>query len=167
MIKYDKSPPYGGPHNATWADCTGTVYPTQIASENAVHALEHGAVWIAYKPDLPAAQVETLKKKVDGVDYMLMSPYAGLSSNVSIQSWGFQLKVDSADDPRIDQFIGDLRLNTTTTPEYGASCTNPSFKAAPAPVASPGAAGPTDAGQTQAPSTPAASPSAAATPTSG
>jgi Protein of unknown function (DUF3105) len=163
VIKYDKSPPFGGPHNATWADCTGTVYSTPIASENAVHALEHGAVWITYKQDLPAAQVETLKKKVDGVDYMLMSPYTGQQqSEISIQAWGFQLAVDSADDARIDQFINDLRLNPTTTPEYGAQCTNPQFKAAPAPVGSPGAAGPTDAGQTQAPSTPAAS-----TPTSG
>lgn len=159
VINYDKSPPFGGPHNATWADCTGTVYPNPIASENAVHSLEHGAVWIAYKPDLPAAQVETLKKKVDGVEYMLMSPYTGtMSTAISIQSWGFQLGVDSADDARIDQFIDGLRLNATTTPEYGASCTNPQFKAAPAPAGSPGVAGPTDAGQTQAPTSPAPTP---------
>jgi hypothetical protein len=138
-IKYDKSPPFGGPHNPTWADCTGTVYPKQIASENAVHSLEHGAVWITYQPGLAADQVNTLKKKVDGVEYMLMSPYAGLKTKVSIQSWGHQLFVDSAGDPRIDEFIKDLRLNPVTTAEYGASCVNPGFKASPAPSGTPGA----------------------------
>ncbi|HYT10647.1 MAG TPA: DUF3105 domain-containing protein, partial [Mycobacteriales bacterium] len=39
-IKYDESPPFGGPHDPTWADCTGTVYPSPIRSENAVHTLE-------------------------------------------------------------------------------------------------------------------------------
>jgi Protein of unknown function (DUF3105) len=154
-ISYDKSPPFGGPHNATWADCTGTVYPKQIASENAVHSLEHGAVWITYQPDLPADQVDVLKKKVDGVEYMLMSPFAGLKTKVSIQSWGHQLFVDSATDPRIDKFIGDLRLNTVTIPEPGASCTNDQFKASPSVLGTPDAAGPTDPGQTQAPTTPA------------
>jgi hypothetical protein len=138
-IAYDQSPPFGGEHNETWADCMGTVYPAQIASENAVHSLEHGAVWITYRPDLPADQVDVLKKKVEGVEYMLMSPYAGLKTPVSIQSWGYQLFADSATDPRIDQFIDDLRLNSVTTPEFGASCSNPPFKASPA---APGAARP-------------------------
>lgn len=145
-LRYDQSPPFGGEHNQTWADCMGTVYPKQIASENAVHALEHGAIWITYRPDLPADQVDALKKKVDGVEYMLMSPYAGLKTPVSVQSWGHQLFLDSAGDGRLDTFIKDLRLNSVTTPEYSASCSNPQFKQAPAPLGTPDAAGPTDTG---------------------
>ena len=34
----------------------------------------------------------------------MLSPYVGLDSPISIQSWDHQLKVDSADDPRIEQF---------------------------------------------------------------
>lgn len=132
-IKYDQSPPFGGKHANAWADCTGTVYPDPIRSENAVHSLEHGAIWITYRPDLPADQVESLKKRVDGVAQMLMSPYPGLKTPVSLQSWGFQLFADSASDPRVEEFIGDLRLNSSTTPEYGASCTSPEFKASPLP----------------------------------
>lgn len=132
-IKYDKSPPFGGKHANAWADCTGTVYPDPIRSENAVHSLEHGAIWVTYRPDLAADQVEALKKRVDGVPQMLMSPYPGLKSPVGLQSWGHQLFVDSASDPRVDEFITDLRLNSVTTPEYGASCTNPDFKASPLP----------------------------------
>lgn len=130
-IKYDSLPPFGGPHNPNWADCTGTVYEKPIRDENAVHALEHGSVWVTYKPDLPKDQVNTLKKLVEGKDHMLMSPYPGLKKPVSLQSWGHQLFVDSADDSRVKEFITDLRQNPQTTPEYGASCVNPDFKANP------------------------------------
>ncbi len=95
---------------------------------------------MTYRPGLAADQVDALKRKVDGVEYMLMSPYPGLKSAVSLQSWGHQLFVDSASDGRIDQFIKDLRLNPNTTPEYGASCTNPQFKAAPRSPDASGAA---------------------------
>jgi hypothetical protein len=139
-IRYDQSPPFGGKHANAWADCTGTVYPDPIRSENAVHSLEHGAIWITYRPDLPADQVDELKKKVEGVSQMLMSPYPGLKSPVSLQSWGFQLFVDSASDERVDDFIDDLRLNAVTTPEFGASCQQPDFKQSPLPQEPTGAA---------------------------
>jgi hypothetical protein len=131
VIKYAQSPPIGGPHNPTWADCTGTVYPAAIANENAVHSMEHGAVWITYKPGLPSDQVDKLQKLVAGNQFMLMSPYEGLKSNVSLQSWGYQLFVDSATDSRVKQFVDTMRLNPKTTPELGASCTNAAFKTTP------------------------------------
>ncbi len=131
VLKYDTSPPTGGDHAPVWADCTGTVYPNAIANENAVHSLEHGAVWITYKPGLAKAEVDTLSKLVSGQDRMLMSPYPGLKTNISLQSWGYQLFVDSASDPRIGQFIDALRFNPKTTPEPSATCSNPTFKTSP------------------------------------
>jgi Protein of unknown function (DUF3105) len=130
-IKYPQSPPVGGDHSPVWADCTGTVYPNAIANENAVHTLEHGAIWITYKPGLAASQVDVLSKLVAGNQYMLLTPYPGLKTNVSLQAWGYQLFVDSATDPRIQQFISDLKLNQQNTPELGASCDNPTFKQSP------------------------------------
>jgi hypothetical protein len=131
VITYTQSPPFGGPHAPVWADCTGTVYPNQIANENAVHDLEHGAVWITYKPGLPADQLDVLTKLVAGVPYMLLTPYDGLKTNVSLQAWGYQLFVDSATDKRVKTFIKDLKLNQKNTPELGASCTNATFKTNP------------------------------------
>jgi hypothetical protein len=131
VIKYAESPPMGGPHAPIWADCTGTVYPNQIASENAVHDLEHGAVWITYKPGLAAAQVDVLTKLVAGQQYMILTPYAGLKTNISLQAWGYQLFLDDANDARVKQFISALRLSQTNTPELGASCTNATFKTTP------------------------------------
>ena len=70
----------------------------------------------------------------------MMSPYAGLDSPISIQSWGHQLKVDSADDKRIKQFADFLTLNNDFTPEPGASCENPGFIANPLVAGDDGAA---------------------------
>ncbi|WAM15025.1 DUF3105 domain-containing protein [Rhodococcus sp. JS3073] len=122
-VAYDQSPPFGGAHDQYWATCTGIVYPAAIRSENAVHSLEHGAVWVTYDPDrLSADDVATLAANVDGEPYTLMSPYPGLDSAVSLQSWGHQLKLDDAHDRRISDFLTALRQNPNTYPEPGATC---------------------------------------------
>jgi hypothetical protein len=138
-VKYATTPPDGGNHSPYWADCSGTVYPEPIANENAVHTLEHGAIWITYKQGLASSEVATLSALVNGKNYMIMSPYpaADMTSNISLQAWGYQLKVDSATDPRIDKFITALNHNPKTTPEYGAVCTQPTFKAHPSTFGQP------------------------------
>ncbi|MFE4502182.1 DUF3105 domain-containing protein [Rhodococcus sp. NPDC056743] len=125
-VAYTHSPPFGGRHDGVWAKCTGIVYPQAIRTENAVHSLEHGAVWITYNPDLVSAgDVELLAERVSGTSQMLMSPYPTLDAPISLQSWGHQLKLDQASDVRIDQFISALRLNPATYPEVGATCSIP------------------------------------------
>lgn len=155
-VAYDQTPPFGGPHDATWANCTGTVYPTAIRTENAVHSLEHGAVWITYNPDLvDQDQIESLAARVDGKTYMLMSPFPGQESPISLQSWGHRLAVDNADDERINQFITAVNLNPNVYPEVGASCTNPLFDPANPPAFDPSAPGPGAIGMDGAGATPA------------
>jgi hypothetical protein len=124
-VVYKQSPPVGGNHNPNWQRCAGDVYPAAIANENAVHSLEHGAVWVTYNPSLPAAQVAELAAKVKGNDYMLMSPFPGLSTPISLQAWGYQLPLTSATDPRIDQFIQDLRVNASMEP--GIDCSSGTY----------------------------------------
>jgi Protein of unknown function (DUF3105) len=153
-VTYSQTPPMGGDHDAEWADCTGTVYPNQIRNENAVHGLEHGAVWITYRPGLSTAELDSLKRRVNGINFMMLSPYPGLKTKVSVQSWGHQLFVDSTDDARIDRFIKDLKVNAATTPEFGASCEDPAFKANPR---GPAAAAPTGTPAPSATATPSAS----------
>ena len=143
-VQYTESPPVGGPHDPSWADCTGTVYDVDIRHENAVHSLEHGAVWITYDPGrLAAADIATLAKLVDGESGRMLSPYAGLDSAISVQAWNNQLKVDDAGDKRIKQFA-DL-LTYAANLEPGASCENPDFAANPLVAGAPAAPiGPTD-----------------------
>ncbi|MFD0820093.1 DUF3105 domain-containing protein, partial [Micromonospora zhanjiangensis] len=113
-IQYAKyTPPVGGVHNDSWQNCMGDVYDAPIANEHAVHSLEHGAVWVTYRPDLPKDQVEKLAAKVRGKEKTLMSPYDKLDAPISLQAWGYQLKVQNADDSRIDDFISALRVNAS------------------------------------------------------
>jgi predicted nucleic acid-binding Zn ribbon protein len=119
-ISYPLSPPDGGDHNQYPQTCG--VYSKAIANENAVHSLEHGAVWIAYKPGISSGQLETIKADVKNLSYTLVSPYPGLSDPVVASAWGVQLKLKSADDPRLQQFIRYYRLNPDRTPEVGVAC---------------------------------------------
>lgn len=140
-VAYDRYPPIGGPHDAEWADCNGDVYPTPMRNENMVHPLEHGAIWITYNPaTIAAGDLDKLKAMVTGQSFLFMSPYPGLDSPISLQSWAHQLKVTSAGDVRIQQFITALRLNQYTTPELGASCSQPGFTP-PALITTPPTAG--------------------------
>ncbi|MFD9896376.1 DUF3105 domain-containing protein [Amycolatopsis sp. NPDC059027] len=123
-VAYDKTPPFGGPHDGFWAACNGVVYPNPVRNENMVHGLEHGAIWIAYNPDQVKGEAyDLLRARVSQKPFMMLSPYPGLDKPISLQSWGHQLKLDSADDPRIDQFVAALRTNPNGVyPEIGASC---------------------------------------------
>ncbi|WP_020523083.1 DUF3105 domain-containing protein [Catelliglobosispora koreensis] len=119
-LAYEQSPPVGGDHTPIWQQCMGNIYTEQIPKEHAMHSLEHGAVWVAYRPDLPADQVEALKKQVTGKGYTMLSPYPGLDKAVSLQAWGYQLKLDDPNDGRITDFINALAKNATKEPN--ATC---------------------------------------------
>ncbi len=127
-VEYTESPPIGGEHDLQWADCTGTVYDVDIRHENAVHSLEHGAVWITYDPDaLSEDEIATLADLVEGTSGLMLSPYEGQSSPISLQSWNHQLSVDSVTDERIQQYTDFMTFNDDFYPEVGASCENPTF----------------------------------------
>jgi hypothetical protein len=135
-LTYVTSPPVGGDHNPTWQNCMGDIYDQPIANEHAVHSLEHGAVWVTYKQGLATDQVDVLKKLVQGKDYSFMSPYAGLDKNVSVQVWGYQLKTDDVNDPRIEEFIKDTRLVASMEP--GAACSGGNTTTGPVTAAGTG-----------------------------
>lgn len=114
-------PPVGGLHSPEWMNCG--IYDEPVSIENAVHSLEHGAMWLAYQPELPQEDVETLRDYVRGEDFALMSPYPGLRSPVVLTAWEVQLELDSVDDARIEEFVDRYQVGPTT-PELGATCQN-------------------------------------------
>lgn len=118
-VKYAQSPPAGGKHNPIWLNCA--TYPTPVPNENAVHSMEHGAVWVTYRPGLPAAQVAALKRSIPST-YAVLSPFPGLKAPVVASAWGKQLFLDGADDPRLAAFIRKYRQGSQA-PEGGAACT--------------------------------------------
>jgi hypothetical protein len=116
---YPQTPPAGGVHSAVWQNCG--VYDQPVRNENAVHSLEHGAVWIAYRPDLPADTVETLRGLARGRSHVLVSPYPDLPHPIVATAWGLQLPLQDASDSRLPLFV--LRYaQGPQTPEPGALC---------------------------------------------
>jgi len=114
-------PPAGGRHLDTWLNCG--VYAEPVETGQAVHSLEHGAVWITYRPDLSADQVEALRERVREAEYLILSPYPGQGSPIVLTAWAVQLEVDGTDDPRLDDFIVQYQQGPTA-PELGAACSN-------------------------------------------
>lgn len=119
-VDYEQSPPAGGPHNRVWLNCGA--HSQQVPDENAVHSLEHGAVWLTYDPDaLEDAELSGLLQLVPAT-YATISPYPGMSTPVAISAWNAQLKLDSVDADQIDAFI-ETYWQSAVTREPGAACT--------------------------------------------
>jgi len=111
--------PAGGAHNAAWLNCG--VYDTPVPSENAVHSLEHGAVWITYSQTMPADAVETLEGIGSRRDKVIVSPEPDQTVPLRLTAWGFRLDVDDADDSRVEQFVNEF-AGSSSAPEPGALC---------------------------------------------
>ncbi len=121
-VDYPMTPPAGGEHSQVWMNCDADVYEEEIPNENAVHSLEHGAVWVTYNDTAAEADLETLSERVSSTSYSLMSPMADQESPITLTAWGAQLNLDTADDPRVAEFF-DAYVQGPQTPEPGAACT--------------------------------------------
>jgi putative peptide zinc metalloprotease protein len=118
-VDYPQTPPVGGNHAPIWQNCG--FYAQPVADETAVHSMEHGAVWITYKPDLLQSQLESLQQLARGQSYVLVSPRSDLPTSVVASAWGRQLQLESVDDARLKQFVIAFR-NGDQAPERGGPC---------------------------------------------
>ena len=114
-----KIPPPFGEHLRAWQNCG--IYDQPVALGSALHSMEHGAVWLTYKPDLSADEITSLQSLVRGHGYVLMSPYAGQPNPVVLTAWGVQLLIDKLPDDRIAKFIAYYEQGPQD-PERGAPC---------------------------------------------
>jgi hypothetical protein len=108
LIQYDGKPPTNGDHAPLWQNCG--FYQKPIRDRHAVHSLDHGVVWITYRPDLPQQQIETLRP-YGNENYVIVSPYSGQDAPVITTSWRVQLKLKRADDPRLEQFVNEFKIS--------------------------------------------------------
>ncbi len=118
-VAYPQDPPVGGPHHPTWQNCG--FYSEPVGTEHAVHSLEHGVVWITYDAGFAADVELDALVAIAQQPKVLVSPYAGLGDTPVVASaWGAQLRLESALDPRLEQFVAAFR--DTDAPEPGAPC---------------------------------------------
>jgi hypothetical protein len=107
-IEYEKAPPTNGDHDPLWQNCG--FYEKPVKDRHAVHSMDHGVVWITYRPDLPEGQVDELRPYGEE-DYVLVSPYPGQDAPVISTSWRVQLELDGAGDPRLRKFVDQFRIS--------------------------------------------------------
>lgn len=119
-VDYPQTPPVGGAHWEVWQECG--FYDEPVRTEAAVHSLEHGAVWITYRPDLPADQVEQIRAYAEH-PYVLASPWEddSLPAPIVLTAWGVQMALESFPAPEADQFVTTYRA--ARAPEPDAPCT--------------------------------------------
>ncbi|MEU2284036.1 DUF3105 domain-containing protein [Streptomyces sp. NPDC013178] len=121
-VKYPTEPPVGGDHDQAWMNCNGDVYGKALNNMNAVHSLEHGAVWVTYNSKASKADVDALAAKVKKTPYTLMSPDDKQADPIVLTAWGHQRTVTGASDPNLDKFFEKF-VQGEQTPEPGAACT--------------------------------------------
>lgn len=124
-VDYERMPPVGGPHSPEWLNCG--IYDEPVRPENAVHSMEHGAVWLTYRPDIPSEQVSILEDIVNrersrqGEPLIILSPLAEQAAPIVATAWRVQLELQDAADERLLAFVGRYQRGPFT-PELGASC---------------------------------------------
>jgi hypothetical protein len=121
-VHYAQTPPAGGPHDPVWDDCG--VYTQQIRNENGVHDLEHGTVWITYRPGLSQSGIRTLESQLGNVKdgKTILSPYPALPAPVVVTVWNAQLDLTGPNDPRLAEFIKVYGDGHTGPESAFASC---------------------------------------------
>ncbi len=119
-------PPVGGVHNPYWYNCG--IYNQPIPSENGVHDLEHGAVWITYQPSLDANSLATLQGIARSNQKILLSPYPGIAAPIIASAWGgagktgYQIRINAGEWTTLQSFI-TKHAGASDAPEAGGECT--------------------------------------------
>lgn len=119
QYEFEELPPWGGTHSPIWQNCG--IYQNPVRPENAIHSLEHGAVWITYQPDMAENDVEAVREQIRDRSFVLMSPYPNQRSPLILTAWGVRLELDSVTDERIERFVDYFEAGPQT-PEPGAAC---------------------------------------------
>lgn len=110
-------PPAGGPHFAQ--SSTPGIYANPIEDGEAIHSLEHGMIWITYRPGLASARdIEILRVVAESrPNDVILSPRPGNASPASVVSWGRRLNLASPVSRRaLEAFVA---TNVDQSPEPG------------------------------------------------
>jgi hypothetical protein len=118
-IAYAELLPPGGPHNPIWQNCG--FYDGVIRTENAVHSLEHGAVWLTYRSDIAQNDLDTLAGFGRNRTKVLVSEQPLQDSPIVATAWGYQYEAQSADEEGLLRFIAELE-GSPDSPEPNGAC---------------------------------------------
>ncbi len=128
--KHVASKDYGGSEPPTSGDHAEPLqwqaYTQEIRDDNVIHNMEHGGIYISYRPDLPPEQVSKLKSlffppySKDGFSptKAIMAPRSNNKAPIVISSWTRNQKIEIFDEEVLVQYY---LLNVGKSPEPNAS----------------------------------------------
>ncbi|MDP3727745.1 MAG: DUF3105 domain-containing protein [bacterium] len=105
-FEYNSNPPTSGPHFATPSEWG--VYSEEIHDQILIHNLEHGGIWISYKPGIDPgviAKLEAMTKEFGRK--VIMTPRQANDADVALAAWGRLDKFSAVEfsDERVREFI--------------------------------------------------------------
>lgn len=104
-VSYNSNPPTSGDHYAVPAPAR--FYNKELPNEQLVHNLEHGHIWISYKPSLPAEIIGMLKSFSSS--FVIVTPRSTDNADIALAAWGrldkFNIANNIIDEQRIKDFI--------------------------------------------------------------
>lgn len=105
--RFDSPTPTSGPHSASVPPC-GTM-SQELPPELAVHALEHGAVVVWHRPDLPVAERIAVRDVLSEWDsHWILAPNDGIDEPVVATAWN-RLKAFDAEADGLREFTDTYR----------------------------------------------------------
>ncbi|OGM98711.1 MAG: hypothetical protein A2817_02315 [Candidatus Yanofskybacteria bacterium RIFCSPHIGHO2_01_FULL_39_8b] len=105
---YNSNPPTGGWHYDQPAQ--SGIYDKEFPDEQLVHNLEHSHAWIAYRPDLPADQIDKLADIAkDYGSKIIMTPRQANDTPIAFVAWERLLKMDILNESLAREFIEAYR----------------------------------------------------------
>lgn len=110
VFAYNSNPPTSGPHFANPAEWG--VYREEIPDQVLIHNLEHGGIWISYRPGVASSTVERLEAIAK--DYgrkIIMAPRSANDSDIALAAWNHLDKFSAAEfsEEHIREFIKAYR----------------------------------------------------------
>lgn len=105
---YNSDPPTSGNH---WpAPAKNGVYGDPLPDEQLIHNMEHGHVWISYKPDVSDEVKNKLAEIVNEDNWkVVMAPRPANDKAIVLAAWGRYLKMDEPDYDKVKIFIETYR----------------------------------------------------------
>ena len=110
--RHQSNPPTSGQH---WPfPLRSKIYDTEKPDEAVIHSMEHGRVWVSYKPSIPEDTKKALEAFIKTQGQIVLTPRSANDTDIALAAWNrldtFDLNPDGTfDENRIRSFIQRYR----------------------------------------------------------
>jgi len=100
-VSYQSNPPTSGSH---WSGpLRAGIYDTEKPDEAIMHSLEHGRVWVSYKPSIPEETKQALEELLRGDSLVILTPRSENDTDIALSAWTRLDTFDLAEDGTLDE----------------------------------------------------------------